>query len=111
MASIRGYRCSHCRAEVVAPASPPHPAVTSPTLLCCGQPVRPVETGQVVAASLPRHRVARCPRCGFEVRVVVRPEGPLVCRGCGRELAIREGVPGKDHRTNAPAEPMRDPRR
>lgn len=111
MASIRGFRCSHCRAELVAPASPPHSAPSSPKLLCCGQPVRPVETGQVVAARLPRHRVARCPRCDFEVRVVVRPEGPLVCRGCGRELTIREAVPGKEDRITAPAAHVPDSRR
>ena len=82
MGSIRGLRCDHCHTEVLATAS--HAAViggaawTYP-VLCCGQPLRPLETGQVLSTTLPRRRVARCGRCGYEVCVIVHPARVLVC--------------------------------
>jgi ribosomal protein S27E len=91
MGSIRGLRCDHCHTEVLATAS--HAAViggaawTLP-VLCCGQPLRPLETGQVLSANLPRRRVARCGRCGYEVCVIVHPARVLVCAICQADLVV-----------------------
>lgn len=65
-----------------------------PPVLCCGQPLRPLETGQVLSATLPRRRTAHCPRCGFEVGIVVYPVRPLVCAICQAEFAVGEGDAG-----------------
>ena len=93
MGSIRGFRCEHCHAEVLATAS--HAAVMggaewTPPVLCCSQSLRPLETGQVLSAWLPRRRLARCTRCGFEVCIIVHPVRPLVCAICQAEFAVSE---------------------
>ncbi|MFI5342078.1 MAG: hypothetical protein ACHQ7N_19850 [Candidatus Methylomirabilales bacterium] len=97
MGSIRGFRCEHCHAEVLATSS--HAAVIggaawTPPVLCCGQPLRPLETGQVLSAKLPRRRTVHCPRCGFEVGIIVHPVRPLVCAVCQAEFAGGEGDAG-----------------
>lgn len=110
MGSIQGFRCRRCRGEIVASADPDHPldrAVGPPQVLCCGRPVRPVETAQVLSTSLPSRRIARCPGCGFQVRVIVRPEGPMLCRLCGREMITRERVPEREDRVHPPPGPMK----
>jgi DNA-directed RNA polymerase subunit RPC12/RpoP len=85
MGSIQGYRCGQCRAELLAtPVATNHddrPGWTPP-VLCCGQPLRLLDTGQVLSASLLPRRPARCPRCGYQVRLIVQPMKPLVCMVC-----------------------------
>ncbi|MFI5342393.1 MAG: hypothetical protein ACHQ7N_21485, partial [Candidatus Methylomirabilales bacterium] len=97
MGSIRAFRCEWCHAEVLATAR--HAAVIggaawTPPVLCCGQPLRLLETGQVLSARLPRRRVARCARCGYEVCVIVHPVRALVCAVCQAEFAGGEGDAG-----------------
>jgi hypothetical protein len=91
MGSIRAFRCEWCRAEVLATAR--HAAVIggaawTPPVLCCGQPLRPLETGEVLSAWLPRRRVARCARCGYEVWVIVHPVRTLTCAVCQAEFRV-----------------------
>lgn len=105
MGSVVGFRCRRCRAELVTPAAPAHPADRTgifPAVLCCGQPVRPVETGQVLSVILPTRRLARCPACGVQVRIIVRPAGPLRCHSCGREMIVREHVSEQEDRIHPP---------
>lgn len=97
MGSIRGFRCRHCRAELLAPAGlrpRRHGPGVSP-ILCCGQPLRPLDTGQVLSAPLPRRRSARCPHCGTAVQIIVQPEGPLVCMPCGTLLEMADDQGGR----------------
>lgn len=91
MSSIQAFRCGRCRAEVLATArraapywsiGPDHP------VLCCGQPLRPLELGQVLSVPLPRRRLVRCPRCGYAVWVIVQPVGALVCAGYQAECVV-----------------------
>lgn len=105
MGNIQGFRCTRCRGEMVTSAGPEHSldrAVSPPQVLCCGRPLRPVETAQVLSTSLPSRRIAHCPGCGFQVRVIVRPESPLLCRLCGRDMIIREHVPEPEDRVHPP---------
>lgn len=97
MGSIRGFRCEWCHAEVLATAR--HASVTgrrawTPPVLCCGQPLRPLETGQVLSAGLPRRRMARCARCGYEVWVIVHPVGALVCAVCQADFVVGDADTG-----------------
>jgi hypothetical protein len=89
MGSIRGFRCRRCQAEVLATstrAGVVDRTEWTPPVLCCGQPLRPLETGQVLAAKLPRRRIVHCARCGFEVGIIVHPVRPLVCAVCQAEF-------------------------
>lgn len=93
MGSIRGFRCRRCQAEVLATstrAGVVDRTEWTPPVLCCGQPLRPLETGQVLSAKLPRRRTVHCPRCGFEVCIIVHPVRPLVCAICQAEFAVSE---------------------
>ena len=76
---------------------------------CCGQPVRPGETGRVFSTRLPKRRIAECPDCGIRVRVIVRLERRLSCRLCGKEPASREGVSEGEARVHPSCNPMADP--
>ena len=91
MGSIRGFRCGRCRGEVLATAKRAglvDRSDWSPPLLCCGQFLQPVEVGQVLSAAPPRRRRAWCPRCGYEVQVIVHPVGPLTCVSCQTDLLV-----------------------
>ncbi|MBI4198985.1 MAG: hypothetical protein HY535_00730 [Chloroflexi bacterium] len=99
MASIRGFRCAQCRAEVLATAEPAAligRSAWTPPLLCCGQPLKSLEADQVLSVLPTRRRVARCPRCGYKVRLVVHPAGSLVCMPCQTDFLIIGGNPDQD---------------
>jgi len=91
MGSLRAFRCEWCPAEVVATsrhAAVLGGAVWTPSVRCCGQPLRPLEIGEVLAAGVPRRRVARGIRCGVAVGLIVHPVRPLVCALCQAEVAV-----------------------
>ena len=106
MSSIQGFRCEQCRAELLAP-----PVTTNldgrpgwtPPVLCCGRPLRLLDTGQVLSATLLSRRLARCPRCGYQVRLIVQPMSPLVCRVCQTDFVIPGEPPGRTERRVAVA--------
>ena len=107
MGSILGFRCGQCRAELLAgpgPANHIGRPVYAPPVLCCGETLRLLDTGQVWSAPLIPRRVARCPRCGYQIRVIVHPAGPLVCVPCQRALIIIGGNPDRDDQAMAPAQ-------
>ena len=107
MRSIRGFRCGVCRAEVLAfraPAALPPRAEWSPPILCCGQPLRPIEPDQIPLPTGTRGRLARCPRCGSQVHLIVHPAGPLVCMLCQTEFAIGNGHPGLEDPVTRPVD-------
>jgi DNA-directed RNA polymerase subunit RPC12/RpoP len=94
MSSLQGFRCRHCRMELLA--QPPElvrhaVADWTPPITCCGSPLLRLPPEQVLGAQLPRRRRARCPRCGAEVRLIVHPDGPLACLICQREFALSFG--------------------
>jgi len=94
MGSMRGFRCEWCHAEVLATSR--HAAVNGGAewilpVRCCGQTLRPLETGQVLSAKLPRRRTAHCSRCGFEVCIIVHPVRALFCTICQAEFSVGEG--------------------
>ncbi len=99
MGSVRAFRCQRCRAEVLTSAEAPglngRPDWTPP-VLCCGEPLQPLAPDQFLAGllvgSLARGRVARCPRCGYQVRLVVHPASTLMCMICQKpfEIGLRE---------------------
>jgi len=98
MSSVRGFRCQWCRAEVLAAAEVPGmggQADRASPVLCCGAPLRPLSQDQILSeilvGVLARGRVARCPRCGYRIRVVVHPSGSLVCRSCQTNFTIGTG--------------------
>ena len=98
MSSVRGFRCQRCRGEVLAAAEVPGMADRpdgTPPVLCCGAPLRPLPPDQILAeilvGVLARGRLARCPRCGYRIRLVVHPAGRLVCRSCHSNLTIGAG--------------------
>ncbi len=95
MSSVRGFRCQRCRAELLAAAEVPGQASLpewTPPILCCGGTLCPLPPDQMLAellvGALARGRVARCPRCGYRVRLVVHPAGTLVCMICQREFEL-----------------------
>ncbi len=91
MGSIRGFRCGQCRGEVLATAKRTGPLDRSdwvPPLLCCGHFLQPLDVGQILLATPPRRRMARCPRCGFEVRVIIHPSSAFTCVSCQTDLVI-----------------------
>lgn len=111
MASIRGFRCGLCRAEVLAsrePASLMGRTDWTPPVLCCGQPLRSLEPDQVLSTMLTRRRVARCPRCGYKVRLVVHPAGSLVCMPCQMEFVVIGGNPDQDDQVTTRVARARD---
>jgi hypothetical protein len=95
MGSVRGYRCTSCRGELLTTAEPRVPAGRpnwTPPVLCCGQPLRPLDADQILPAMLTRGRLARCPRCGCQVRVIVHPVHPPVCMLCQLEFVLEAPV-------------------
>jgi DNA-directed RNA polymerase subunit RPC12/RpoP len=111
MGSLWGFRCKRCRAEVLArPESGPlmDRRAWTPPVLCCGQALRALEPDQVVLVMPSRRRAARCPRCGYQVRLVVHPAGPLVCMVCQTNFVILEGTPDRTGRTTAAVTPTAD---
>ncbi len=106
MSSLRGFRCRQCRAEVLASGPATHTDWTPP-ILCCGAPLHPLSPDQILAeilvGVLAWGRVARCPRCGYRIRVVVHPSGPLVCRNCCTSLMIGAGESGMPDDIGVPA--------
>jgi hypothetical protein len=96
MGSVRGFRCQVCRAELLATAELgglASPTGGAPPILCCGQPLRPLEPDQILVGLLTRRHVACCPRCGYKVRVIVHPAGPLVCMVCQTDFVILGRTP------------------
>ena len=106
MGSVRGFRCQRCHAEILAtdPERAGRPGWTPP-VLCCGEPLRPLAVDQVMAGlpvgAFRRGRLARCPRCGYRVRVVVHPAGLLACLICQKEFEIVAHEAGTREETEA----------
>jgi hypothetical protein len=103
MGSIQGFRCGQCRAELLATLGSPTlngRLGWTPPVLCCGQPLRLLDTGQVLSAPMLLRRIAHCPRCRYLVRLVVQPMSPLVCVVCQTDfvtLGMRpDRVEGKE---------------
>ena len=110
MGNLRGFRCEQCRAEILAPVRPSsvvNEAAWMPPVLCCGSPLRPLDSGEGLLASLPQRRFGRCPRCGYKIRIVVHSAGAFVCTLCRTEFVIsdppREGWTMAATRTSADA--------
>jgi DNA-directed RNA polymerase subunit RPC12/RpoP len=108
MSSLWGFRCDICRAEFLVKAGPGLPSDRtgwSPPVLCCGRPLRRLEVDQVLLVMPSQRRAARCPRCGYQVRLVVHPAGSLVCLACQTDLLLLEGTPDRTDRASAPVTP------
>ena len=58
---------------------------------------------EILLGVLARGRVARCPCCGYRIRVVVHPSGSLMCRNCHTNLMIGAGESGMPDRIEVPA--------
>lgn len=100
MGGVREFRCQVCRAELLATAELGGFAGRTggaPPVLCCGQPLRPLEPDQILAGLLTRRHVACCPRCGYKVRVIIHPAGPLVCMVCQTDFVIVGGTPHDEY--------------
>ena len=111
MGSLWGFRCKRCRAEVLARPEPGpfmNRTAWTPPVLCCGQTLRALEPDQVVLVVPSRRRAARCPRCGYQVRLVVHPAGSLVCMVCQTDFVILGGTPDRPSRTTAAVTPKAD---
>jgi DNA-directed RNA polymerase subunit RPC12/RpoP len=111
MSSLSGFRCGRCRAELLARAEPGPSAERkgwTPPVLCCGQPLRALEPDQLVLIMPSRRRAARCPRCGYQIRLVVHPAGSLVCMVCQTDFVILEGTPERPGLTPAEVSPTAD---
>src|SRR3974390_1315110 len=98
MGSIQGFRCGECRAELLATPVPTNLNGRSgwtPPVLCCGQPLRPLDMGHVLSAPMISRRAARCPRCGYHVRLIVQPMGSLVCMVCQTDFVVLGDTPDR----------------
>ncbi len=108
MSSIRGFRCGVCRAELLVSSDPgglPSRIEWTPPILCCGQPLLPVEPELVSLLQGTRRRIAQCPRCGYEVRLIVHPAGHLGCMLCQTDFTTLGGRPGPVDQAPTPAAP------
>ena len=108
MGSIQEFRCRVCRAEILATAELGSFAGWTggaPPVLCCG---RPLEPDQILAGLLTGRRVACCPRCGYKVRVIIHPAGPLVCMVCQTDFVIVGGTPREKYQRITPLIPATD---
>ncbi len=108
MGSIRGFRCGVCRAEVLVASNPSALASRvewTPPILCCGQPLRPLEPELVTLLQGTRRRVAQCPRCGYEVRLIIHPAGHLGCMLCQTDFTTLGGRPGPIDYPTTPVAP------
>jgi hypothetical protein len=109
MGSVLGFRCGVCRAEVLVASDPgglPSRVEWTPPILCCGQPLRPIEPELVTLPQGTRRRVAQCPRCGYEVRLIVHPAGHLGCMLCQTDFAILGERPRPVDQTPLPVAPV-----
>jgi len=98
MSSIQGFRCGQCRAELLARPVATNLNIKSgwtPPVLCCGQPLRLLDTGHVLSAPSLPCRIACCPRCGYQVRLVVQPLRPLACLICQTDFVTLGGNPDR----------------
>ena len=87
---IRGFRCGQCRAEVLVTSGPANGLDRrrwSPPVLCCGKPLRQLDTSEVVSPLFARRR-ACCPQCGYQLLIVVHPAEGFVCQVCQKDFAI-----------------------
>ncbi len=108
MSSIQGFRCGQCRAELLATPVTTNLSGRSgwtPPVLCCGQTLRLLDTGQVLSAPMLPRRMARCPRCGYQVRLVVQPMRPLVCVVCQTDFVTLRGNPDRPEQSVAVVAP------
>jgi hypothetical protein len=108
MGSVRGFRCGVCRAEVLVASDPsgvPFRVEWTPPILCCGQPLRRIEPEQITLPQGNRRRVAQCPRCGYEVRLIVHPAGHLGCMLCQTDFATLGGMPAPVDQAPTPVAP------
>jgi hypothetical protein len=91
MSSVQGYRCRECRTEIVASPSAAQLGGRiewTPPVLCCGQPLLPVDSDQILPTMLTLRRFAWCPPCGHRVRLIVQPLGAMTCMVCGGSLIV-----------------------
>jgi hypothetical protein len=111
MGSLRGFRCERCRAELLARPEP-RPLTDrrawTPPVLCCGKPLRALDPEQILSVTPTRRRGACCPRCGYQVRVVVHPAGSLVCMVCQTDLVIPGDTPDRNDRATTAVTPTAD---
>ncbi len=87
----QGFLCGQCQAELVAAPDPVNldgRLGWTPPVLCCGQALRLRDTGEGSALLMIPGSVARCPRCGYQVRVVVQSESSLICMPCQTEMIV-----------------------
>ncbi|MFB3818625.1 MAG: hypothetical protein ACE147_13265 [Candidatus Methylomirabilales bacterium] len=105
MSSVQGYRCRECRTEIVASPSPTDPrggAGWLPPVLCCGRPLVPVDSDQILPTMLSLRRFAWCPPCGHRVRLIVQPPGAMTCMVCRGSLIVVIEKDGKSPSRPAP---------
>ncbi len=96
MASVQGFRCGQCRGELLVAKEPVDRVGRrgwAPPVLCCGQSLRALEPDQSMIGVMGRRRIAGCPRCGYRVRLIVHPAGPLVCMLCQTDFVNLGGKP------------------
>jgi hypothetical protein len=107
MGSIQGFRCRDCRTEILA-----SPALTdlrghrawTPPVLCCGKPLVPVDSDQILPTMLAVRRFAWCPLCGHRVRLIVQPLTSITCMICRGPLVV---LTEKDvQRPSPPPQPL-----
>jgi DNA-directed RNA polymerase subunit RPC12/RpoP len=111
MGKILGFRCKQCRAELLAMPEPggvnPRTGWTPP-VLCCERPLRALEPDQILPSMLTLPGVARCPRCGYSVRLIVHPAASLVCMPCRKDFVIFGGNADQGDQAKAPVAPTPD---
>lgn len=103
MGSIQGFRCGQCRGELLANANLNGRLGWTPPVLCCEQTLRPLDPGHVLSAPMISRRIARCPRCGYQVRLIVQPMSPLVCMVCQTDFVMLNENPDRAERRVATA--------
>jgi len=91
MGSLWAFRCGICKAEFLARGRADNPQGRTgwvPPVLCCGELLRRLDADQVLSSIQTRRRIARCPRCGYEVAIVVHPAGSVVCTVCQTDFVV-----------------------
>lgn len=105
MASLQGFRCRHCRMEILArppERSQDRAAGWTPPVACCGGPLQRLPSEQVLADLLFRRLRANCPRCEYEVQLIVPPVGPLHCLLCQQAFATSDEIRWQEDVAAAP---------